>query len=89
MGKLFKKLFKNANAGRIILSLIDLSALLESKDIKTVLNKVKNSVKGNKVKITAENVEDFAYILGALADDGVKDLANLIRLSEEVESDED
>ena len=83
MGKLFKKLFKNANAGRIILSLIDLSSLLESEDIKVTLKKLKGAVKGAKVKITSDNIEDLGFILGALADDGVVELADLIRLAQE------
>lgn len=89
-GLFLRKVFKRANIGAFILSLIDLSALSEDQEVKDMLRELKKDVKNKRVVIDSENVKDFIYILGVLAEHDITDIAVVLREAEELaEEDED
>lgn len=84
-----KKFFKRLNAGRIILALLDLNAIIESGTIKEIVRTLKNAVKGKKIKITPDNIEYLGTILGYLSENNIEELAKLVELAEEIEEEDE
>ena len=88
-GLLWRKVFKKANIGALILSLIDLSSILEDDKVKSMFVELKKDVKENKIIINAENAKDFLYIASMMGSEGVSDVADALRevekLAEEYE----